>query len=62
MKASVWHIFWQNPLGSSRDIACYIFLLFIVTAEAAILDGQFVKKSNINLKQLHLQIILIDHD
>ena len=31
-------------------------------AEAAILDGQFEKKSDINLKQLHLQIILIEHD
>ena len=31
-------------------------------AEAAILDGQFVKKNDINLIQLHLQIILIEHD
>ena len=38
MKASVWHIFWQNPLGSSWDIVCFIFSLFFVMAEAAILE------------------------
>ena len=62
MKASVWHIFWQNPSGSSWDIVYFIFSLFLVTADAAILDGQPVKKSDINLKQLHLQIILIERD
>ena len=31
-------------------------------AEAAILNGLFVKKSDINLKQLHLQIILIERE
>ena len=44
MKASVWHIFWQKSLGSLCDIVCFIFLLVLVTAEAAILDGQFVLK------------------
>ena len=42
MKASVCHTFQQNPLGSSLDIVCFIFLLFLVMAEAAILDGQSV--------------------
>ena len=32
MKASVRHIFWQSPLGSSLDIVCFILLLFFVTA------------------------------
>ena len=36
--------FCQNPLGNSRDIVCFIFSLFLVTAEAEILDGQFVEK------------------
>ena len=31
-------------------------------AKAAISDGQFVKKNNMNLEQLHLQIILIECD
>ena len=31
-------------------------------AEAAIWDGQLVKKCDINLKQLHLQIILFERD
>ena len=41
---------------------CFLFSLFIVTAQAAILDGQFVKKRDIILEQLHLQIILIEPD
>ena len=42
---------------------CLFYIsLFLVMSEAAILDGQFVEKSDINLKQLHLQIILIEHD
>ena len=32
--------------------------LILVTAEAAILDCQFVEKNDINLKHFHLQIIL----
>ena len=46
MKASVWHTFWQNPLGSSWHIVCFIFSLILVTAEAeaAILADEFVKK------------------
>ena len=53
--------FWQNALGSSWDIVCLIFSLFLVTIEAAILDGQFVKKVT-NLEQFHLQIFLIERD
>ena len=41
---------------------CFIVSLFLVTTEAAILDGQFVKKSDINLKQLRLQMILTKQD
>ena len=40
---------------------CLIFSLFLVTIEAAILDGQFVKKVT-NLEQFHLQIFLIERD
>ena len=28
IKASAWHIFWQNPLCSSWDIVCFIFRYF----------------------------------
>ena len=42
-----------------RYFLFYIFAI-LVMAEAAILDGQFLKESDI-LKQLHLQIILIAH-
>ena len=38
--------FWQNPLGTSFDIVCFIFSLIFVTAKAAIFEGQFVKNCN----------------
>ena len=39
---------------------CLYIFAFLITADTAILDGQFVKKGNINLKPIHLQIILIE--
>ena len=57
MKVSVSHIFWKNPLGSSLDIVCFIFSLFLVMAEAANLDGQFVKKD----LQLHAWPFVTQH-
>ena len=108
MKASVRHIFWQNPFGSSRHkdrLSLSYFSLFLVMAEAAILDVNLWKiviascevvcdtmlvriqsevlenchfhvflllvtaadshlglPSHINLKGLHLQIILTECD
>ena len=50
-----------KQLGSSWNIVYFIYSLFLGTAEAAILDGQFVKKWH-NLKQLPLQINMIERD
>ena len=60
MKASVCLVLWQNHLGSSCDIVC--FSLFLVTAEAAIMGGQYLKKKVTNLKHLHLQFILTERE
>ena len=59
MKSSVTHVHWVVH----EILSVLYFAIFIVTTEVAILDGQFVKKiSDINLKQLYLQIILIERD
>ena len=43
-------------------ILSVLYFAISVMAEANILDGQLVKKRDITLKQLHLQIILIERD
>ena len=48
----------QNPFGRSEDIVYFIISLFLVTAEAAILDDQFVKNCK-SLTQYRSKFIFI---
>ena len=48
----------QNPFRRSEDIVYFIISLFLVTAEAAILDDQFVKNCK-SLTQYRSKFIFI---
>ena len=66
------HVFLRHPVHDIyfskihwvvHEILSFIFSLFLIMTEAAILDDQFVSKRGIKIKKkLHLQIILIERD